>query len=391
MHCRIEKETPFRLLLLVVFIFASVSNVAVPASLVSEPQEQDAILDVSSWSPEQETEHTNALARVLDSEGMPPAAYVASKFQRFDVVLFGEIHEIKENCNFVAGLIKPLYESDVRILFSEFIPTRFNEQVAQITTAETYDESAVIEIFRQRPSPTWGYQEYVDIVKAVWEFNQTLHSDQAKFEIIGLENDWNESSLMNAKPEERFKIIMQRERHMTEIIRQHSLERSQKALVHIGFAHTVQHGIRVAAELEKRYEGRVFQIVAHQQFASSGKSGGITKSIESAVALSKFDAVGFDVENSRFDLLRDSGSVAFKMLGKDSTLSNLARGYVFLKPVARLTTVRWIDGFVTEATFQEALDIAKRKKWITTDPESASQLDKMIAESFRKRNAGEEK
>lgn len=387
----------FKILVLVSFLigfvctFNSFQEVCGQDLTNGKPQDQEKIIDVSRWSTEQRHEQTKTLANVLDSEGLPPAVYVASKFEDFDVVLFGEIHEVKENCDFVASLIKPLHESGVRILFSEFIPTRFNKQIAKITIAETYNEQAVIEVFRQRPSPTWGYQEYVDIVNAVWEFNQTLRSDQARFEIIGIEDDWNESALMNAKPEERFKIISHRESHMTDVIRQESLERSQKALVHIGYAHTVQHGIRVAAELEKTHAGKVFQIVAHHEFSGSREAGAMTKCLESAVEHSKFDTVGFDIENTRFDKLRDSKSFAFKMLGNTSTLENLARGYVFLKPVSELTSVSWIEGFVTEATFQEALDIAKKKKWIAEDPGSALELDKMIADRFRERNSIEKK
>jgi len=369
----------------------SLSATAIPQSVAQEkthqtPRVTNEIIDVSQLGASQWLVQTKHLANEVNSNGMPPADYVVSKFNKFDVVLFGEIHEVKENCEFVSSLIEPLHRAGVYLLFSEFIPSRFNAEIEEITTAVDYDREAVIKIFRQRPSPVWGYLEYMDIVESVWRFNQSLDDNQPKFKLIGIEDDWNEAKMFQADAAERFKIVVHREEHMTKTIREMALEKQQKCVVHIGYAHTVKHGIRVAAELEKSHAGRVFQVVTHHEFSGSRNAGAMSKCLEDVVKQSKFTSVGFDIEDSSFAMLRDEKSFAFKMMGEKSTFQDLARGYVFLKPLDQLKTVTWVDGFIVEDTFKDALEIAKRKQWIKNTPESASELDQLIAEHFRIRN-----
>ncbi len=381
---RLATKTGF----LIFFLVSTLSLKSIPgqSKTESESKPQDKLIVVSGWDSAQSSNEVKALSMKLNSIGQPPTEYVASQFDKYDVVLFGEIHEVKETCEFVSQLIEPLHQAGVHILFSEFIPTRFNEQIENITTAKMYDEKAVIEIFRNRPSPTWGYQEYMDIVKSVWQLNLKLPENEPRFRLIGLEDDWSEAELLKANAARRFKIVSDREKHMTNIVREQSLQKKQKAFVHIGYAHTVRHGIRVAAELEESHPGRVFQVVAHHEFSGTRSSGAITKCLEAVVKQSRFDSVGFDIENSPFSMLRDEKSFAFKMMGKQSSLKDLARGYVFLNPVSEQTTVSWVNGFINESTFQDALMIAKRKKWISESPRTAEQLDQMIAAWFKKRN-----
>jgi hypothetical protein len=192
--------------------------------------------------------------------------------------------------------------------------------------------------------------------------------------------------MLTADAAERFKIILHREQHMTRIVREEALDKNLKGLIHIGYAHTVRHGVRIAAELDKSHPGRTFQVAAHHELGGTRAESAITRCIEDAVEKSKFTSVGFDTVSSVFGPLRDGGSPAFNRLGKDSTLSDYAQGYVVLKPLSELTSVTWVNGFINEATFEDALAIAKRKRWITSAAGSAEELDQAISEYFAARN-----
>lgn len=339
--------------------------------------------DLAKLDPRQTKSLVDQLSEHLNESGVKPTDYIVSKFQDHDVILLGEIHEIKEHCELVCALIEPLHAAGIQILFSEFIPTRFNDQIKSIVEAEEFDRAAVVEIFRQRPSPLWGFKEYIDIVEAVWKFNRTLDGNQKKFSIVGLENDWSEAKLLEASRGDRFNMIMAREKHMTKIIRKHALEQNQKGLVHIGYAHTVRHGVRVAAEIEKSHPGKIFQVACHHEMAEPGGPSRFTRLLEGAFKQSQSGAIGFDVTNSSFAELVDTQAIGFKRLGSKATLQNFAEGYVFLKPVDQLTKVSWIDGFITERTFADALVIAKKKGWLNEQtPSSAEELDQIISRRF---------
>jgi hypothetical protein len=119
--------------------------------------------------------------------GTEPGPYVVSKFAAHDLVLLGEVHEVKENCEFVSALAGPLYKAGVRTLCTEFVPSRLNDRLAGIVAAADYGESAVADLFRRGPWPTWGYQECLDVVRAVWALNRTLPVGAEPFRMAGID------------------------------------------------------------------------------------------------------------------------------------------------------------------------------------------------------------
>jgi hypothetical protein len=166
----------------------------------------------------------------------------------------GESHEVKENCEFVGSLIKLLYQSGIRTLCTEFVPSRFNDRLTEIVTARQYDEAAVMELFRHGPWPTWGYQEYLDIIQAVWKCNRCLPRNADYFRIVGIDSDWKQVELLRAKSgAEKFRIIAEREKHMANVIERDVLAKNQKALVHVVYAHSVRQAERLASVLARQY------------------------------------------------------------------------------------------------------------------------------------------
>jgi hypothetical protein len=311
--------------------------------------------------------------------GKEPGTYVVSKFAAHDLVLLGETHEVKENCEFVAALVAPLYKAGVRTLGTEFVRSRFNDRLAGIVTAAEYDEPAVADLFRRGPWPTWGYREYLDIVRAAWAFNRTLPAGAEPFRVVGLDADWKQVELLRATAAERFKIVTGREEHMARVIEREAFGKKAKALVHIGFAHTVRQGERLAAKLSRKTGGRMFQVCLHHQMPG-GDTPRFTGFIEEVVAGAEVKAVGFDVAGSPLAGLRDEQGQYFRMLGRGSTFQDFAQGYVLLKPARELTPVSWVKGFIVPDTFAEAKEVAEGLGWVEKGKhKTAAELDAALA------------
>ena len=325
-------------------------------------------------------------AKWLKGSATEPADYVVSKFTAYDLVLLGETHEVKENCELVATLIGPLHKAGVRTLCTEFICSRFNKRLAEIVTAADYDEAAVVELFRRGPWPTWGYQEYVDIVRAVWALNRKLPAKAEPFQIVGIDADWRQLDLLKQAPAERFKTIAGREEHMAAVIEREAFDKKAKALVHIGFAHTVRQGDRLGAKLAGKHGKRMFQVCLHHEMPGRDGASRFTGFIEEAVAMAERKVAGFDVTGSPLAGLRDDDGQYFRMLGRDRTFQDFAQGYVFLKPARELKPVGWVKGFIVPDTFAEAKELAERLGWVEKGKhETAAELDAALAARRTKR------
>ncbi|OAM88777.1 hypothetical protein AW736_17275 [Termitidicoccus mucosus] len=322
----------------------------------------------------------------MKQSGYEPDRYVVSKFAKYDLVLLGETHEVRENCEFVASLVAPLYNAGVRTLCSEFICSCYNDRLAEIVSAESYDESSVVGLFRGGPWPTWGYQEYMDIVQAIWAFNRKLTADAEPFRIVGIDADWKQFDLLTKREAERFRIVQAREEHMAAVIEREIFSKNRKALVHIGFAHTVRHGERLAARLARKHDERIFQICLHHEMPGGGRARNFTKFIEETIAGANGAAVGFDVVGTPFGMLRDDQGLYFRMLGPNSTFDDFAEGYVFLKPMQKLTPVTWVKGFIVSDTFAEAKAVAEKLHWVEEGScATPADLDAALAARLAKR------
>ncbi len=320
----------------------------------------------------------------LTQNAEEPTSYVAGKLADYDLILLGEIHMIKESCELVSSTIPSLHAAGADLLCTEFIRSRFNQPLAEIVTAPTYDEAAVVDIFRQGPWPTWGFQEYMDIVRAVWAHNQQLPRHEQPFLIIGIDGEWKQVDLFHASTrQERMAMIGARELHMAGVIEREVFAKKRKALVHLGFAHTARHGHRLANMLARQHDGQIFQVCLHHEMPGGEGGNALVRFLESIIAEQKLGAVAFDVVRSPLAGLRDGNGFYFRFLGEGATFQDFAQGYVFLAPTGKLRRVSWVPGFITDDTFLEANEIATRVGYVAKDQcKTAAELDAALAHQF---------
>ena len=306
----------------------------------------------------------------LKESGLPAVDYVASKLKAHDIVMLGEKHGVRENCEFVAELIGPVYEkAGVRHFVTEFVPTRETQRANQLVNAPTFDRDLAIDIMRNHAWPTWGYEEYLLILKGVWELNASLPDAAEPMHIIGMDSDWSQHDLFFRYTDKAtsMKLMMDREAHMVDVIRKQVLEPGHKALAHMGYAHSItSQGVRLGTVLHESYGDRIFQVCLHHAFFSQGGPASVTQLIERVVAESGRAPVGFDVLDTIFAPLRDPRNMAYSF-GGERGLDELAQGYVLIRPIKDLQPVHWIDGFIYEGNYQQAIDVAG--KMGLADPE----------------------
>lgn len=341
----------------------------------------------------------------LKEYGKSPIEYVLDKFKNHDVVILGEMHEVKENLELIRNLIEPLYhKAGVKCFAMETLKSKNITLVNQLVTSEEYDQQLALRIFRDYGWPTWGFKEYMDVIKAVWELNNKLPPQAQKVKVVPLSSDWDAYDIVSGAWTEADEKA--HDNHMAQILSNEVLEKGEKALVLIGYNHSfthyrlprVENGKLVGQRhrrfgyiLYKKYGDRIFQVCLHlrhfgpEALTKQPQSGSpiLVGFMEKVFKSNNNKPVGFDVESSPFARLRDKGSYYFAFQ-KDVVFSDIAQGYIFLKPLDKLSRVTWVKGFIDESNFERAKTIALKRGWIKPQEcKTPQELDEKFAILFR--------
>jgi hypothetical protein len=293
------------------------------------------------------------------------------------------MHEVRENLELVRDLIEPLYhKAGVKCFAMETLKSKHNALTNKLVTDKEYDQQLALRLFRDAFWPFWGFKEYMDIVKAVWEVNRKLPPQAERLKVVGLEQDWDAYDSLFGSGE---KPAEQRDEHMANVFAREVLEKGDKALVLIGFSHSFTHyrqpileegklvreWARFAYILHEKYGDRIFQICLHQRHAGfetvTGGKGEpdpiLIDFIEQMLEKAGKEPAAFDIQESPFGNLRDRQSYYFHFQ-KDVVFSDVTRGYIFLRPLEELNKVTWVEGFIDESNFEKAKKVAEKRGWI---------------------------
>ena len=363
-------------------VIAQSSDAQHDAKKVARIGELPGVIPAAEVTPEQERQ----LLQYVKTHHKPAVDFVVGQFEKHDLVLLGETHEVAENCRFVASLVEPMYHAGVRTLALEFNRSRFNDELHRLVTSPDFDEDLLKRLFRQSPWATWGFTEYAETHRAAWRLNRDLPADAPKFRLIGIDNDWRQHEVWNPQRDrvQAFRERLEREQHMTQIIKTECLEKNVKALVHIGRDHTyTKFGIRLAKVLTDDYGSRVKQVVLHTAWASRDGRAPITGVLERlAFRAGGGQAIGFDIIDSPLNVLSDRTFVHWERRPK-ATLADFAQSYVFLKPIDDLHGMTWMTDFITDENFEQARTIALKFGWVQEEEaETPQKLDQALERRF---------
>lgn len=100
--------------------------------------------------------------------------YVVRKLNDHDLVMIGERHWTHEEPVFIQKVLMRCYEEiPINYLFLEF--GRFVDQAKAeaFLSSPNFDSTPVVDILRNSYEFGWGYQEYFDIFKLIYEENHS--------------------------------------------------------------------------------------------------------------------------------------------------------------------------------------------------------------------------
>ena len=328
----------------------------------------------------------NARLAWLREHQQAPIDFVVSRFATRDVVILGEHHEVRENCEFVSSLVPALASAGVHTIGTEFFRSSQQADIDRLVRGDgdAFDEQLGIRLMRELPWPTWGYREYLDIAEAVWKHNHGLRgrTEAGRFRLVGIDNDWSQVEMWSRASDAaaRMQATLGRENHMVATVKREVLEKDEKALLHVGFAHSVlNQGLRLGTQLRRDHGDRIGQVALHHSCEA-------TAALERLLGALGGKPCGFPVV-AEGSPLADIEAAKIRMGPRTTVfgLGEIAEAWVFLKPADELQKVRWIEGFIDATHFEDARMIAIRRGWIESesDAKDPDELNRKIAAALR--------
>jgi len=123
----------------------------------------------------------------IEKTGKEPTQYILDKFKQKNYVVFCEPHKLKHEVEYITSLIPALYKDGVFNLAIEFGNVEDQAKMDELINNSDFNRDLAIEIMRNYTEyGIWGYQEYLDLYKTVWELNKLSNTN--KFRIILLGN-----------------------------------------------------------------------------------------------------------------------------------------------------------------------------------------------------------
>jgi len=340
----------------------------------------------------------------MKDNSLPPLEYLISKCNKHQVVILGEMHEIRDNLLFLIDAIPVLYErGKVTCIGLGVCNSEDNAKIERLVTAPEYDEKLALEIARSQNWGIWGFKEYWDVLRAVWELNQRVPRGQPKMRVIGIDRKMNailffkKEKGMLKDPDElaafkkQLPLFEKRDQLMAEQIETEIISKGERGVVLVGNMHAFTHyrqpggkdgkfvseWARMGYILYEKHGEKIFQITLHLHYASPatvdptyrGDKPVLTDLIEAIMERRGNVPVGFDVFASPLATIRDSGSYLFHYQPK-VIFAEVCRGYIFLAPRKELGHCQWIKDFVSQEMFvdnKDFFEVRFNKKFSNAD------------------------
>ncbi|MGL4337297.1 MAG: ChaN family lipoprotein [Turicibacter sp.] len=341
----------------------------------------------------------------LNENYMSPTQYIQEKLKKHDVILLGESHAVQDTLNTVIEMIPALYESGCFNIGMEFGCYEDQESLDALVTSSIYDEEKARDIMFNY-NVKWPYQEYLDIYKAAWTFNQTLSKMQRPFRILNLSYRYDWSNFNGIRTPESAKKVFYKgniESYRYQVIKNEILEKNEKILVLTGTCHAYTNykvfeyssndddfvrfqGNFLGNRLYNTYGNRIFSVLMHQYFINkdtlainvtpgNGKIEEIMKQLNQRPC-------GFDLYNSPVGELSDNSY--FSIGYTNFQLKDYFDGYLFIKPLSETIGCTVDYDFLKGRSFLEVQENYPDSDWAPI-PKTEDEYWKVV-ESFASPN-----
>lgn len=304
-----------------------------------------------------------------------PGEYLVSAFASRDIVFLGELNKIAEYPTLVASVIPALYAGGIRNLGIEFALAEDQARIDALITSPVYDEAEARRITMNRVV-VWGFQEYVDLYKAAWQFNRSLKAGAKPFRIVGLNVRYFYEFLVTQKDvndAETLKKVLANgisDDFMADVIRKEFTVKKEKALVYCSMQHAsvrfrdtqytknvkekqFADSRRTAETVFERIGTRAGTVLLHGPWPDERSATGFSYPVGGAVD-SLIDALptekklaGFNTVGTPFGVLKIK-SGWWSTEHPSLTLGDICDGYIILGPITAYRAVTPISGFITD-------------------------------------------
>ncbi len=327
----------------------------------------------------------SVLSNCLLNEGKPPVDYILGKFLDHDIVLLGEMHYIRQQVELYHRLIPILPDHGITIVATEFGRRADLALIDELLSKEWYD-FPLAKLITLRQEAFWGYQEYLDIFRTIWQQNR-INPPEKQIRCVGLNDpyDWKLYNQIcreqNRKPNpEEIDLIWKdcNENKWLEALKAYHHPGHTKVLVIMGSHHAltryrepsfnIENGckvfksfdtIRFGNHLYDEYGDRVYSICHYDPWDAievdaprKAPGGGIIETIISP----HISELAFDPQGSPVGDLPDD---SFYSLGyEDFRLKVIADGMIYTCIFSQFKDLKPIPDFIDEDNLQEFRDFA---------------------------------
>ena len=309
-----------------------------------------------------------------------PEEYLGDICGRHQVVLLGDQIGVRQHLRFLTGTLGELADNGVSNLAWEFTNSRRQAELDALTEASAWDDRACADLFVDLLGVGFGYQEYADVLHAVWKHNQgerRRDSDRRPIRVIalGLPTYVEDPDLLDGRSAAELGLRNwwlgghyrdMSAFHATSVLTAEVLRRGERALVYMNIASTTTGLVEWAGGTPTTSAGNLLwrwmsdgcrRVVLHGAVADTTA----TERVEELVSRSP-EGRGSTKIRFGLDLVASSlGSVAMIELrgsvdGAETSLRlrDVADGYVYLGPRADWEPCTLIDDLLTDANFASA-------------------------------------
>jgi len=316
-----------------------------------------------------------ALVADVEANARPSTEHVASMARDHDVVLLGEFQHVREDVAFVRAALPALHEAGVRVLGIEYACAEDQARIDAAIAAIMLDTGELAEIQRRYAGGSWAYEDYLGLYTGVWQLNRDLPDGAEKMRVVALSPyvDFEKvhTGDATARREELTKLASA-DAFMAAVI-QREVDAGRKVVALMGTLHALTDYAPPALEegevvgedtwrcghvLARSLGDRVATVLFHQPLPAV--NGGLV--LPGGGALDDAFAAAHDSTNSPLGIaLAGTGAGALPVPGalgegRDATLADLADGWVYHAPIARLRGVQIIhDWLQTDDDLERAL------------------------------------
>ncbi|BDD08697.1 hypothetical protein FUAX_11290 [Fulvitalea axinellae] len=300
----------------------------------------------------------------LKSNHLSPKDYVISKFVDHDYVFVGEQHRIKHEVEFVSAMIPELYKNGITNLAIEYGVSSNQPMLDSLLSMKQWDQDFAYQVASGGFFITWGYQEYIDILKRAWEVNQTIPKGQKRFRIVYLNTDYF--------PEKRGKAKyggVDPDMHMSKLLQKEVIDKNEKALIYSGMNHAftqfhqpfyrskkgksfIRYDKRLGNLIHKEYPDKTFTIFLHAPWESRKRNSRrmvrpVNGVIDVCMKYLENKPMGVDINGTPLGQLKSSDSF-YSIADEYVTFGDICDGYIFLKPYSEFERVSVANNFYTK-------------------------------------------